>query len=136
MSLAAVGVRYGTPMCRYAMTSYKLHYVCISCRVSFKRQDGPRREHLCPNCSQPLICAGHDFAPPRRCNVRGWSVVAAVLGAGLRYEGLSVCGCGKEPKYRPRTRAELRARRSVAARQGLPLSEALSRRDPLTPLTG
>lgn len=61
--------------------------------------------------------------------------MAAVLGEGLRYEGLSVCGCGKEPKYRPRTRAELRVRRTVAARDGLPLSEALSRPDPLTPLT-
>ncbi|KAB2976879.1 hypothetical protein F8R89_35645 [Streptomyces sp. SS1-1] len=123
-------------MCRYAVTSYKLHYACTSCRVSFKREECPRREHLCPNCSRPLICAGHDFAPPRRRDVHGWSVVAAVLGAGLRYEGRSVCGCGREPTYRPRTRAELRARRSVATRDGLPLSEALSRPDPLTPLTG
>ncbi|GAB2576685.1 hypothetical protein GCM10027168_07000 [Streptomyces capparidis] len=119
-------------MCFYAMTYYKLHYACVSCRVSFKQHAHPKREHVCPNCSQPLICAGHDFAPPPRRDVRGWSVVAAVLGEGLRYEGLSVCGCGKEPKYRPRTRAELRARQTVAARDGLPLSEALSRPDPLT----
>jgi hypothetical protein len=57
-------------------------------------------------------------------------VVAAVLGAGLRFEG---CGCGREPKYRPRTRAGLRARRSAAARQGVTLAAALSRPDPLTP---
>lgn len=61
-------------------------------------------------------------------------MVAAVLGEGLRYEGRSVCGCGKEPKYRPRTRAEPRERRLVAARDGLPLSEALARPDPLTPM--
>ncbi|MBC9714810.1 hypothetical protein H9Y04_19850 [Streptomyces sp. TRM66268-LWL] len=117
------------------MTSYKLHYACVSCRVSFKQHAWPQREHLCPNCSGPLLCAGHDFAPPRRRDVRGWSVVAAVLGEGLRYEGLSACGCAKEPEYRPRTRAELRIRRTVATREGLPLSETLSRPDPLTPLT-
>ncbi|MFB7285946.1 hypothetical protein [Actinacidiphila glaucinigra] len=59
--------------------------------------------------------------------------MAAVLGEGLRYEGRSACGCGKEPEYRPRTRAELRQRRIVAARYGLPLSETLSRPDHLTP---
>ncbi|MGW1530955.1 hypothetical protein [Streptomyces aureus] len=122
-------------MCFYAMTYYKLHYACVSCRLSFKQHANPQREHLCPNCSRPLICAGHDFAPPPRRDVRSWSVVAVVLGEGLRYEGLSACGCDKEPKYRPRTRAELRARRTVADRDGLPLSEALSRPDPLAPST-
>ncbi|GAA3593082.1 hypothetical protein GCM10022295_88340 [Streptomyces osmaniensis] len=116
------------------MTYYKLHYACVACRVSFKQHADPRRQHLCPNCARPLICAGHDFAPPRRRDVRGWSLAAAVLGAGLRYEGLSGCGCGKKPKYRPRTRAELRVRQIVAAREGLPLSETLSRPGPLTPL--
>lgn len=115
------------------MTSYKLHYACVACRVSFKQHADERRSHLCPNCALPLVCAGHDFAPPPRRDVRAWSVVAAVLGEGLRYEGLSPCGCGKEPRYRPRTRADLRARRTVAARDGLPLSEALSRPDPSTP---
>jgi hypothetical protein len=122
-------------MCFYAMTYYKLHYACVSCRVSFKRHPDLEREHPCPNCARPLVCAGHDFAPPPRRDVRAWSAVAAVLGAGLRYEGRPVCGCGKEPKYRPRTRAEVRARRIAAAREGLPLSETLSRVDPLTPST-
>lgn len=52
-------------------------------------------------------CAGHDFAPPPRRDVRQWSVVTAVPAEGLRYEGRSACGCDKDPKYRPRTRAEL-----------------------------
>ncbi|MGW6026188.1 hypothetical protein [Streptomyces sp. NPDC055099] len=59
--------------------------------------------------------------------------MAAVLGAGLRYEGREACGCGKEPKYRPRTRAELRVREVVAAREELPLTETLARPDPWTP---
>ncbi|MBV1938850.1 hypothetical protein KUF83_20140 [Streptomyces sp. BV286] len=120
-------------MCFYAMTYYKLHYACVSCRVSFKRHAHAERSHRCPNCARALVRAGHDFAPPPRRDVRAWSAVAAVLDAGLRYEGLSVCGCGKEPKYRPRTRAQVRARRVVAVREGLPLSEALSRADPQTP---
>lgn len=126
-------------MCVYAMTSYKLHYACPACRVSFKRHGNPLdpldplRAHPCPNCSRPLICAGHDFAPPPRRDVRRWSVVAAVLGEGLRYEGRSACGCGKEPSYRPRTRADLRVRQAVTTRDGLPLSETLARPDPLTP---
>ncbi|MEU9114374.1 hypothetical protein AB0D04_21940 [Streptomyces sp. NPDC048483] len=120
-------------MCRYAVTMYKMHHACVTCRVSFKRHPDPERADRCPNCAGPLICAGRDFAPPPRRDTRAWSVVAAVLGEGLRYEGRSVCGCVKEPKYRPRTRAELRARRVAAARAGLPLAETLSRVDPLTP---
>ncbi|MFD5328008.1 hypothetical protein [Streptomyces sp. NPDC127092] len=117
-------------MCHYAVTSYKLHYACVSCRVSFKRHPDPPREHPCPNCARPLACAGHDFAPPPRRDVRAWSVVAAVLAAGLRYEGRSSCGCTREPRYRPRTRAALRARLLAAARTGRPPAETLARRDP------
>lgn len=110
--------------------------VCVACRVSFKQHADSQRQHVCPNCARPLICAGRDFAAPPRSDVRRWSVVAAVLGEGLRYEGRSVCGCGKEPKYRPRTRAELRVRRIIAARDGLPLSQVLARPDPLTAAGG
>ncbi|MCX5414639.1 hypothetical protein [Streptomyces sp. NBC_00059] len=117
-------------MCFYAETSYKLHYACVPCRVSFKKHQDPAGRHTCPNCSLPLLCAGHDFAAPPRRDVRAWSVVAAVLGQGLRYEGRSACGCDREPEFRPRTRAELRARRVLSSRSGIPLSEALARRDP------
>ncbi|MFB9907068.1 hypothetical protein [Allokutzneria oryzae] len=117
-------------MCFYAFAHYKLHYVCVACRVSFKKHHpAPNTEHLCPNCAAPLLCAGHDFAAPSRNDVRAWSVVATVLGEGLRYDGLTPCGCGKEPKYRPRTRAEVRTRRVAAQREGVPLSETLARRD-------
>lgn len=121
-------------MCFYAFVHYKPHYACVSCRVSFKRHTPRGYEPPCPNCGGPLVRAGHDFAPPPRRDARAWSVVAAVLGEGLRYEGFTGCGCGKEPKFRPRTRAELRARRVVASRTGVPLAEALSRPDPLTPM--
>ncbi|MGC0341033.1 hypothetical protein [Streptomyces sp. SLBN-8D4] len=119
-------------MCHYAGKAYKLHYACVPCRVAFKRHPGPGG-HRCPRCSTPMSCAGRDFAAPRRRDVKAWSVVAAVLAAGLRYEGREPCGCGREPKFRPRTRAQLRARRVSAARSGAPLAEVLGRADPEVP---
>ncbi len=119
-------------MCTYAFVHYKRHYACVSCRTSFKRhpRDGG---HRCPNCDGPLLYAGHDFAAPRRNDWKAWSVVAVVLGAGLRYEGFQPCGCGRDPKFRPRTRAQVRARRILAARTGTPLAELLGQADPLIP---
>jgi hypothetical protein len=55
------------------------------------------------------------------------------LGAGLRYEGREPCGCAREPKYRPRTRAQLRARVRESERSGVPLAEALARPEPSQP---
>ncbi|WP_207820939.1 hypothetical protein [Streptomyces sp. VRA16 Mangrove soil] len=118
-------------MCHYAEKPYKLHYVCVSCRVAFKRHSGPGT-NPCPRCAEPMLCAGHDFAAPRRRDTKAWTVVAVVLNAGLRYEGLEPCGCGKEAKFRPRTRAQVRARRIAAARFGTPLAEMLGREDPQT----
>ncbi|MFB7591973.1 hypothetical protein [Streptomyces sp. NPDC056169] len=119
-------------MCYYAEKPYKLHYVCVTCRVACKQHPG-LDEHRCPRCSKPMVCAGRDFAAPRRRDLKAWTAVAAVLNAGLRYEGREPCGCGKEPKFRPRTRAQLRARHIEAARTGTPLAEILGRPDPKTP---
>ncbi|WP_432126298.1 hypothetical protein [Streptomyces sp. bgisy082] len=119
-------------MCTYAFVHYKLHYACVSCRISFKRHPNGAG-HPCPRCSEPMPCAGHDFAAPRRSDRKAWSVVAVVLGAGLRYEGFEACGCGREPKFRPRTRAQVRARRIAAARNGVPLAEVLGRVEPSEP---
>lgn len=116
-------------MCRYAETTYKVHYVCVPCRQSHKFPwDGA--EHLCTRCREPMVFAGHDFAAPRKTNDSGWAAVAAVLGAGLRYEGFQFCGCGREPKYRPRTKAQVRVRRQLASRKGLSDADALSLPDP------
>lgn len=116
-------------MCRYAEVTYKVHYVCVPCRQSHKHPwDGA--EHFCPRCRMPMVFAGHDFAAPRRSDESGWFAVAAVLDAGLRYDGFETCGCRREPKYRPRTSAQVRARRRAGTRQGLSDAEALSLRDP------
>jgi hypothetical protein len=125
--------RYRQTVCTYAVHPYKLHYACVSCRISFKRHPSPTG-HACPRCTGPLRCAGHDFAAPRRSNRKAWSVVAVVLAAGLRYEGFQPCGCAREPEYRPRTRAQLRARRIAAARSGTLLKQLLRQADPLEPV--
>jgi hypothetical protein len=80
-----------------------------------------------------MIFAGHDFAAPRRRNKSGWTAVAAVLTAGLRYEGFETCGCSREPKHRPRTGAQIRQRRRIAARSGVPIADVLAARDPHDP---
>ena len=119
-------------MCRYAETIYKVHYVCVPCRRSHKHAwDG--KDHLCPSCREPMVFAGHDFAAPRRTDDSGWRAVAAVLGAGLRYEGFETCGCGRTPAFRPRTPAEVRARRVRGRRLGLSDAEALAARDAADP---
>jgi hypothetical protein len=102
----------------------------VSCRISVKRHLGDAG-HTCPRRTGPLLCAGHDFAAPRRSNRKAWSVVVVVLNAGLRCEGFESCGCGRDPKFRPRTRAQLRARRIVGARAGTPLVELHGQADPL-----
>jgi hypothetical protein len=102
-------------MCENRDARYRTHYVCPACRISQKRWAPRRTPHndpaappRCPRCATEMHCAGHDFAAPKRHDTRAWSVVAAVLAAGLRYEGYEPCGCGREPEFRPRTRAELR----------------------------
>ena len=116
-------------MCRYAEVTYKVHYVCVPCRRSSKhRWDGG--EHRCPSCRAPMYFAGHDFAAPRRRDASAWAAVSAVLAAGLRYEGFETCGCSREPRFRPRTRAQVRLRQRLARRRGLPVAEALALREP------
>ncbi|MFH8621891.1 hypothetical protein ACH4A8_08250 [Streptomyces vietnamensis] len=62
-------------------------------------------------------------SPRPRDSADGFVIVVDVRTPVLRY--------GREPKFRPRTRARLRARRVVAARTGTPLAELLGRADPL-----
>jgi hypothetical protein len=77
-----------------------------------------------------MVFAGHDFAAPRRRDTSGWVAVAAVLAEGLRYEGFETCGCGPEPKFRPRTSAQVRQRRRLAVRRGVAIADMLAARDP------
>ena len=116
-------------MCRYALTFYRVHYVCVPCRRSSK-QPWDDVAHPCPVCREPMTFAGHDFAAPRRRNTSAWTAVAAVLAAGLRFDGFETCGCCRTPHFRPRTSAQVRRRRRLATRRRLPLSAVLTARDP------
>jgi hypothetical protein len=109
---------------------YKVHYVCVPCRRSSKHPwDGA--QHLCTSCRVPMLLAGLDFAAPRRRDNSGWAAVAAVLTAGLRYEeSFDACGRSRQPEFRPRTRAQVRQRRRLAARNGVAIADALATRDP------
>lgn len=111
--------------------SFRVHYVCVSCRQSSKL---PRdnQEHPCPRCRVPMVNAGFDFAAPRRRDSSGWTAVAAVLAEGLRYDGFEMCGCGRYPQFRPRTRAQVRQRRRLSARRGVPMRTMIAARDPYT----
>jgi hypothetical protein len=111
------------------MVPYKGHYVCLACRRSSKHPwDGAT--HLCPECRVSMIFAGHDFAAPRRRDKSRWAAVAAVLTAGLKYEGFEVCGCSREPKFRPQTSSQVRARRRLAGRTGVDDAIMLAAQDP------
>ncbi|AGZ45258.1 hypothetical protein [Actinoplanes friuliensis] len=116
-------------MCRYAETTYKVHYVCVPCRRSSKLP-WDDLDHPCPRCRKPMIPAGHDFAAPRHRDTSAWIAVAAVLAEGLRYDGFETCGCARQPKFRPRTSPQIRQRRRLATRRGLPFATLLTTRDP------
>lgn len=60
-----------------------------------------------------------------------WAAVAAVLEAGLRYEGFETCGCSRDPEFRPRSSAQVRERRRLADRAGGNVAVMLEARDPV-----
>lgn len=110
-------------MCRYAMSDYRTHFVCVPCRRSFKHES--RSEQRCPDCRSLMVDAGRDLEVPRRGDVAGWRALAVVLNSGLTFHG---CGCNG-PGYRPRTPAAVRQRVVLAARQGRPAKTVLERLD-------
>ncbi|HWS33284.1 MAG TPA: hypothetical protein VN408_11135 [Actinoplanes sp.] len=112
-------------MCRSRRVAYRVHFVCVPCRFSTKHW-WDEVAHPCPRCRVPMVNAGHDFAAPPRRDASGWVAVAAVLQAGLRYDGFEPCGCGQVPRFRPRTGAQVRQRRRLSVRRNVPLAEALA----------
>jgi hypothetical protein len=116
---------YAVCMCRYGMTNYKTHYVCVPCRRTLKSDPldlVAGSTPGCPECAGPTLHVGRDFAAPRRLDDGAWRALAAVLDAGLRFDS---CGCGG-PGGRPRTPAAARARTRYAQRTGKPAAKALS----------
>lgn len=59
----------------------------------------------CPDCGRPMTDMGLDFAPPPRCDLEHWEVVAYLFRHGFAYHS---CGCGG-PGPRPSRWADVPA---------------------------
>lgn len=111
-------------MCFY---SSRMHFVCLGCRVAFKKTATSRDPGRCPQCRGELINAGADLAVPKRRDDAGWRALGAVLRSGLTFHG-GCCGTG--PGFRPRMPREVRDRLALAERTGMPVKKALAVADP------
>lgn len=111
------------------MSSTSSHFVCLPCRVSYKKTAGygRRLRDVCPRCGGQLLSAGSALAVPPRRDRAAWRALAAVLTAGLRFRQ-DCCGCG--PGYRPRTPREVRDLLAYGARTGTAPARALAHGDP------
>ncbi|MFD9422378.1 MULTISPECIES: deoxyxylulose-5-phosphate synthase [unclassified Streptomyces] len=103
----------------------KTSYVCLPCRVSYKRhRPGPYdHDRVCPRCAGALVHVGSAFAAPKRRDAAAWRTLSVLLHAGVRFHA----GCSDGPGYRPRTVREVRERMSHARTTGEPFAEALIR---------
>ena len=86
-------------MCRYAMTNYKPHYACFSCRKTFKRrllgdikQGAPPDsfDAKCPECGELMADMGMDFESPRKSDVKAWKHIQSLYQSGITFHS---CGC-------------------------------------------
>ncbi|MEU9112739.1 hypothetical protein AB0D04_13280 [Streptomyces sp. NPDC048483] len=111
-------------MCFY---SSRMHFVCLDCRVAYKKTATSRGPGRCPQCRADLINAGAHLAVPKKRDTARWQALEAVLRAGLTFHG-GCCGTG--PGYRPRTPREVRERLALAERTGMSVKRALAVPDP------
>ena len=94
-------------MCRYAMTAYKSHCACFTCRKTFKRRllhDVARDEvesvaAKCPDCRHLAASMGLDFKSPPKDDVKAWQHLRNLYSVGITYHS---CGCSG-PGYIPAT---------------------------------
>lgn len=101
-------------MCRYGMTSYKSHYACFECRITFKRRllgdipggyskgdnESPAK---CPECGAMMMDIGLDFESPRKNNIKAWKHISNLYKVGITFHS---CGCSG-PGYIPYDSEEL-----------------------------
>lgn len=100
-------------MCRYAMSTYKPHYACFSCRKTFKRRliwDIDREKHAnesipakCPQCGELMADMGMDFKAPKKDNVKAWKHLSTLYSVEITFHS---CGCNG-PGRVPRNKEEL-----------------------------
>lgn len=99
-------------MCRYAMSIYKPHYACFSCRKTFKRKllrdlNGQREEQMveakCPQCGELMANMGLDFEAPKQKDQKQWEHIRDLYTVGITYHS---CGC-YGPGYIPKSSESL-----------------------------
>ena len=84
-------------MCRYAFHSYKQHYVCFACRLTFKPCQSSTELNLCPNCRGEIYSIGRDFKAPKKHDRIAWKAAQLLYAGGVTFHS---CGCDV-PGYRP-----------------------------------
>lgn len=86
-------------MCRYGITSYKLHYACFNCRKTFKRRllgdikNGAPEESFdakCPECGGLMADMGLDFESPKKTDLKAWKHIESLYQSGITFHS---CGC-------------------------------------------
>lgn len=97
-------------MCRYAMSTYKEHYVCFECRKTFKRRllrDVNREKVInkeeelpskCPECGQLMANMGKDLESPKKKDLTTWSHLKSLYQAGITFHSCGCIGPGYVPK--------------------------------------
>lgn len=111
-------------MC-FRLISASRHFVCLPCRVSFKKRAETGHIGICPRCGGDLIDAGHDLAVPKRRDTAGWKALTAVLNSGLTFHSR----CCEGPGWRPRQPREVKERLAAAMQARMPVAQALSTYD-------
>ncbi len=60
------------------------HWACFDCRKSFAKDasDSPRK---CPECAKAMTDMGAFFEPPRKLNVKRWTVMKVLADYDYRF---------------------------------------------------
>jgi hypothetical protein len=98
-------------MCRYAMSMYKSHYACFSCRKTFKRRlmwdinksNKEISEAKCPQCAELMADMGLDFEAPKKNQIKEWNHIMTLYTVGIAFHS---CGC-TGPGYIPKDKENL-----------------------------
>ena len=119
-------------MCRYGISTYRTHFVCVPCRAS--RKEWPRPvgspQVRCHGCGAAMVDAGYDVHIPRRADLREWGKLGLLLADGTRFSGCGCNGPGPMPATVASAKSALaaRARAVEAEREQFPVRAALRAR--------
>lgn len=61
------------------------HWTCFDCRKSFAKEPLTEGARKCPECAQPMTDMGAYFEPPRKLNVKRWTVMKVLADYGYKF---------------------------------------------------